>query len=258
MGLARLIWQVGLAGLLLAATSGCATLNRPRIQQSLKHAPAPASEAAAQAAYTIACPDVLRLVLPARPELDGLYAVGPDGRLDLGLAGQPRVEGATPAEAGRRIGELLRLPVDGVGVWVAEYRSRHVHLFGQVSGSPRSVPWQGPETVVEMLRRTGGLQAGAAVNEVHVVRSQVAEGRRPEVYRIDLKAILTRGDPSTDLRLEPFDQIYVGELRRSSLCRLLPPWLRPTFCRLCGLRNCPACECERAPVGRIGPVAADE
>lgn len=228
---------------LLAGLAGCAGPGRPQIQQSLRQGLNPIAQASAQAAYPIACPDVIRLHAPDRPEVAGTYAVGPDGRVDLGPVGQPRIEGTTPAEAARRLGELLALPPGRAEVAVAEYHSRHIHLFGQVNGSPRSVPWQGPETVTELLQRIGGLLPGAAVNEVHVVRSQVAEGRRPEVYRIDLHAILTRGDHSTDLRLAPFDEVYVGELKRSSVCKLLPPWLRPTFCHLCGLTGRTDCGC---------------
>lgn len=238
----------------LAVSAGCAGLPRPAIQADLKQAVNPVARADSRAAYAIACPDVVRVIAPGRPAAEGLRPVEPDGRVDLGRYGRPRLEGATPTEAARRVGEMVGLPAERVGVEVAEYRSRHVQLFGLVSGAPRSVAWEGPEKVVELLRRTGGLQPGAAVNEVHVVRSRVAEGRRPEVYRIDLRAIVTRQDDRTDLQLQPDDEIYVGELKRSSLCKLLPPWLRPTFCRLCGLTGKPDCGCGATSAGRQHPV----
>ena len=58
------------------------------------------------------------------------------------------------------------------------------------------------------------------------VRPNVAAGKRPEVFPIDLEAILLKHDRRSDLTLEPGDQVYVGETLRSSWGRCLPPWLR--------------------------------
>jgi protein involved in polysaccharide export with SLBB domain len=83
---------------------------------------------------------------------------------------------------------------------------------------------QGPETVVELLRRTGGLTPQAEPAQVHVVRPNVAVGRRPEVFPVDLEAILMHGDDRSNVVVQPYDHIYVGETRRSVLAKYLPPW----------------------------------
>ena len=122
--------------------------------------------------------------------------------------------------------DVLSVARPEVRVRVAEYQSRHLFLFGQVHGLRHAVPYQGPETVTELLHRAGGLTPGAALSEVHVVRPNVAAGKRPEVFPIDLEAILLKQDRRSDLTLEPGDQVYVGETLRSSWGRCLPPWLR--------------------------------
>ena len=76
-----------------------------------------------------------------------------------------------------------------------------------------------PTTVTETTRE-------AEPREVHVVRANVAIGRRPEVFPVDLAAILTRGDAKTNVPLQPYDQVYVGETRRSNWAKYLPPWMQ--------------------------------
>ena len=99
-------------------------------------------------------------------------------------------------------------------------------LCGPVAGHERAVPYEGPETVVAFLKRVGGLTRDAEPREVHVVRANVASGRRPEVFDVDLPAILTRGDEQTDIALQPYDQVYIGETARSNWAKCLPPWMQ--------------------------------
>src|SRR5207249_3939929 len=125
-----------------------------------------------------------------------------------------------------RVGTIVGMSRDDVHVRVAEYASRQVFLCGPVAGHERAVPYQGAEPVVEFLRRTGGLTREAEPREVHVVRANVAAGRRPEVFPVDLRAVLTRGDGTTNVRLQPYDQVYVGETARSVWAKYLPPWMQ--------------------------------
>ena len=89
--------------------------------------------------------------------------------------------------------------------------------------------------MLEVFHAAGGLTPGASPRNIQVVRGHVADGRPPEAFDVDLEAILSRDDPQTNLRLQPFDQIYVGQSRRASLEKCLPPWLRPLYEGLCGL-----------------------
>jgi protein involved in polysaccharide export with SLBB domain len=176
--------------------------------------------------YTIACPDVLELAVGPRPDLTGRTAVEPDGTVPVGPIGRLRVEGLNADEAAEQLASALHLSRGEVQIRVVEYASRQVFLCGPQAGHEKAVPYQGPETVVTFLRRTGGLSRDAEPGSVHVVRSNVAAGRRPEVFPVDLKAILTRHDEATDVRLEPYDQVYVGESARSNWMKYLPPWLQ--------------------------------
>jgi protein involved in polysaccharide export with SLBB domain len=224
----------GLAiGLLLLA--GC----RAHVQKALlNERPTPGHHQEVAANYQVGCPDVIRINLASLPfSRSYRQAVTPDGRVDLGPLGQPRVEGKTTAEIAVEVARLARVPPANVTVGIVEYKSKQVYIFGQVTGLQRAVAFQGPETVLDLLQRAGGLSAGAEVDEVYVVRSNVAEGGRPEVFNVELKDIVIKNDQRSNVRLEPFDQVYVGETRRSRLQKTVPPWLRPIFEWMSGLRR---------------------
>lgn len=185
--------------------------------------------------YLVGCPDVLEIHIDGRANVGGRCEIGPDGCVDLGQAGKVRVEGKTVGIAAQQIADAVDIPESLVHVRVADYRSQQVYLFGEVEGLQRAVPYQGPETVLDLLQRTGGITPGAAVGEVHVVRPNIAEGKLPEVYHIDLEAIVQKQDQRTNMRLQPFDQVHVGETRKSCLAKCMSPCFRPLFKKMCGL-----------------------
>jgi protein involved in polysaccharide export with SLBB domain len=179
--------------------------------------------------YQIGCPDVLLIDIADNSPRVLSKTVGPDGRIDMGAFGKLRVEGRSPVQIEALIAEELVLAPGLIQVRVAKYRSQQLFLFGQVVGWQRSVPYQGQETVLDLLQRIGGITSGAEPNDVYVVRAHIAEGGRPEVFHIDLQAIVEHHDQKTNLRLMPNDQIYVGETRQASIERIIPPWVRPFY-----------------------------
>jgi protein involved in polysaccharide export with SLBB domain len=189
--------------------------------------------------YRVGYPDVLGLSIKGRAELDGLYPIDLTGRIDLGAYGRPRVQGHTPAE----IAELVAFHASGepeeIRVTVAEYKSRRLYLFGQVRGWQRSVPYQGQETVLDVLQRVGGITPGAEPDDVHVVRPHLADGQRPEIFHVHLADIVVKHDYKTNVRVQPDDQIFVGETRQSRLERCVPPWLRPLYHAVWGAMSKP-------------------
>src|SRR5262249_4409135 len=121
--------------------------------------------------YAVVCPDVLDVVIAKHPELSGLHPIGVDGRLDLEPLGRPRVEGETVLEIASQLAEMTGSPPGAVKVEVAEFHAQWIYLFGEVTGLQRAVPYQGQETVVDLLQRTGGITQGAAPEEVYVIRT---------------------------------------------------------------------------------------
>ncbi|HEY1861990.1 MAG TPA: hypothetical protein VGG61_16630 [Gemmataceae bacterium] len=216
---------------------GCATNRRnldqamqtPRVAQSL---PTAVSEP-----YTLGYPDVLGVTIRGQADPPSPCVIGVDGRINLGQRGRAYVEGQTLDQAVRTVADQAAVPPNRVEMHVEEYKSRQIYLLGQVASLRRSVPYQGPETVADFLRRVGGIAPGAQPREVHVIRSHIQDGRSPEVFHVDLQAIFLKHDERTNVFLQPFDQVYVGETRRSRLTKCLPKWLQPVYERLLGLKS---------------------
>jgi protein involved in polysaccharide export with SLBB domain len=179
--------------------------------------------------YMVACPDVLQIHVEERGEFDGLYTVGPNGCLALGSYGAARVEGQTLPGVAQAVAEVVGSQPERVHVRVANFASRHLSLVGEVVGRHRTIPYQGEETVLDVLQRVGGITPGAEPTEIYVVRSHIADWQRPEIFHVDLQAIVMNEDQQTNIRVRPYDQIYVGETRQARIEKCIPPWLRPTY-----------------------------
>jgi protein involved in polysaccharide export with SLBB domain len=229
----RWFW-VGLGGLILFF-GGCAADRRQLDEALLSRREPTLSRNTVADAYIVGCPDVLEVSLTSFPHEVRKIPVDVDGRVSVGGGKQVRVEGLTVQETARVLERELGVAQEQLQVRVATYRSQQLHLFGPGIGSQRAVPYQGSERVVEMLQRVGGITPGSAPGDIHVIRYQVAEGLAPEVFHVDLPAILLRQDERTNITLQPFDQIYVGQRRSSCLESCCPPWLRPVYEWIWGL-----------------------
>ncbi len=222
--------------LLAAAAAGCSdsqflrrTCPPPPDPKAAAEAPAPT------AAYQVGCPDVLQVTFLDRPEWDALAVVDVDGRLPLERPGNPRVDGRTLGQIRADLAALAGCPPERVRVALAAPRSARVIVYGPVRGRARVVPYQGPEPVIDFLKRIGGLPPGSKLNQVYVIRPNVAAATRPEVFRVNVAAVLVDGDARTNVPLQADDQVYVGETRQSSLSRLMPDWLGVVYRHFTGL-----------------------
>jgi protein involved in polysaccharide export with SLBB domain len=242
-GEGRPLWQplrTPWLGWVLGLLAGCASVTDHFDRALMADQRPPADPAGAEDPYTVACPDVIQITVEDRPDAGGRLTVGADGCVGLGAAVRLRVEGLSTREITCRVSGQLGVPAGDVQVTVAEYNSRQVFLAGQIMGLQRSVPYHGPETILDLLQRVGGITRGAAPDDVYVVRSRLAEGKQPEVFHVNLRAVVLQHDSRTNLRLQPFDQVFVGESRGSCLKKCVPPILRPVYDLVCGLGRDPA------------------
>jgi len=215
--------------------TGCAT---ERATQAPLLTSVNAGRAGAETAgeYRLGCPDIVELRFTRNPEWNAIASVGVDGRLPLGKLGEVVAGGLTLLELRESIAKLGGLPVEEITAMLYEARSKYLTVFGPERNRQQNIVYCGPERVLDLLRRSRALQPGCSdPRELAVVRSNVAVGAPAEVIRVDLESIVERGDDSTNIVLQPGDQIHVGELRRSSLYRLLPEWLKPTYQKWMGL-----------------------
>lgn len=170
-----------------------------------------------------------------KPEWDAIVVIDVDGRVPLQNPGSVPADGRTLEEIRNDLAGLAKCLPERVEVKLSAARSAHVVVYGPIRGRARVVPFQGPEPVLDFLKRVGGLPPGSKLNQVYVVRPNVALATRPQVFRVNVPAVLVDGDNRTNVRLQPDDQIYVGETKQSSISRLLPDWLGTVYRRVTGL-----------------------
>ena len=221
---------------ILALAAGCSSTQflrhacpQPPNPKAAAEAPAPSS------AYQVGCPDVLEVAFRDHPEWDAVAVVDVDGRIPLTEPGNPRVDGRTLDQIRDDLAALAGCSTDRVTVSLAAARSGRVIVYGPVRGRARAVPYQGPEPVLDFLKRVGGLPPGSKLNQVYVVRPNVAAASKPQVFRVNVNAVLVDGDARTNVALMSDDQVYVGETKQSSLSRVLPDWLGTVYRRVTGL-----------------------
>jgi polysaccharide export outer membrane protein len=224
--------------LLPALPSGCNLIQtHQKVAEQLAIGPeAPVTrEQTAEEAYRVGFPDVLEIAIPRRPDCSGTFSVTPEGCISIAALGNPRIEGETSGAIARKLSEMTGLPSAEVRCQVRQHASSFVYVYGPVNGPERAVSYHGPESVVSLLRRMGGVQPGAKLKDIHVVRGNVISGQPPQVFNVDLEAILLKKDPKTNVVLQPFDSVYLGEMQRSKLGKALPEWLRPVYRKFCTL-----------------------
>jgi protein involved in polysaccharide export with SLBB domain len=213
-------------GGLLVALAGCA-FNRAHLNKAVlaDHTPA-AHTRDPEAAYQIRCPDVILLTVTSRPDCSGERPVGADGRIAIDGSVRLFVDGLTPAEVAAALVKQAGLPAGAVKVKVAQFRSQHLLLISPGSELQQVVPYHGPETVVDLLQRIGTIPEGSDLTDVRVIRAHVADAKPPEVFTVDLRAVVVAHDSESNIRLEPFDEVVLAQSQGSQLADCLPPWLQ--------------------------------
>ena len=224
-----------LVAVCLAVLGGCAG-SRTHLQQALLADQHPAAHTRdLEARYLVRCPDVLEVQIQGLPTCSGRYTVGADGCISLATGQSVRVSGQSVPLIARQVARQVGVPAERTHVRVADFDSQQLYLVGEVPAEQQVVAYRGPETILDLLQRVG-LATGSAPGDIRVIRGHVADGKPPEVFRVDLQAILIKHDQQTNIRLEPGDHVHVGERRPSRLACCVPPWLMPLYRALWGVK----------------------
>ena len=229
--------RIALLLLFVSLTAGCAGRGvRQRRAEAMPIATVPLPPVN-QPSYTLGCPDLLEVRFDDYPAWDVLASVDVDGTLPLGAAGRPRVEGRRLDEAREAIAKEARVEPGRVRVALVDPSAKFLTVHGPEANRQQMLVYRGPERVVELLQRLGALKPGCTdPRDIGVIRPNAAIGAAPEIFHVDFEAIFLDNDDSTNIALQPGDQIYVGETRRSSFGRLLPDWLMPIYKKLFRVR----------------------
>ncbi len=179
--------------------------------------------------------------LPGRP-ISGERLVRPDGKISLGFYGDVYVAGLTMPEVKEKIVLHLRkyLTDDALGlveidetagtrrsiqktnkpkmieprdsatvfVDVTAYNSKNYYVSGDVLITGK-LPITGNETVLDAINFAGGLMPTAAPQNIRLVRPAPPGACCEQVLPVNLAAITSGGDPTTNYQLMPDDRLIV-------------------------------------------------
>jgi polysaccharide export outer membrane protein len=233
-----------LALLAVFAACGCQTVRTPEEKIANSNIPNEFKKVS-MPDYVVEPPDMMIVevleALPGRP-ISGERLVRPDGKITLGFYGDVYVAGLTLPEVKEKIvlhlrkfmqdealglikvdgvtGEIIRdpktdLPIgieprdsDRVFVDISAYNSKNYYVLGDALVTGR-MPITGNETVLDAINYAGGLSPTAAPQNIRLVRPAPPGACCEQVLPVNLAAITSGGDPTTNYQLMPGDRIVV-------------------------------------------------
>ncbi|GAC1472052.1 MAG: hypothetical protein NVSMB9_18840 [Isosphaeraceae bacterium] len=223
-----------LLALSVALACGCQTVRTPEEKIARSNIPKEFTKVS-MPDYVVEPPDLMIVevleALPGRP-ISGERLVRPDGKITLGFYGEVYVAGLTLDEIKEKIvlhlrkylpDELLGLTIDPatgkpkdvppresdrVFVDVTAYNSKFYYVQGDVA-APGKLPVTGNETVLDAINYAGGLIPTAAPQNIRLVRPAPPGACCEQVLPVNLAAIISAGDPTTNYQLMPGDRLVV-------------------------------------------------
>jgi len=234
-------WLVLLA---CCAACGCQTVRTP--EEKIANGNIPREfQKVSMSDYVVEAPDLLLVevldALPGRP-ISGERLVRPDGKITLGFYGDVYVAGLTLPEVKEKIVLHLRkyvsdetlglIDVDPetaqpiidpktnqpkvidprdsnrLFVDVTAYNSKNYYVLGDVAVTGR-FPITGNECVLDAINFAGGLMPTAAPQNIRLVRPAPPGACCEQVLPVNLAAITSGGDSTTNYQLMPGDRLVV-------------------------------------------------
>jgi protein involved in polysaccharide export with SLBB domain len=202
----------GPAALALASVvvlAGCSTV--PTLPPAPME-PAPSTYVANLPPYRIQVGDVLEVRLLLNPELNEEVSVRPDGHISTTVVPDAIAYGQTPAELASALRGVYAHDLQNprVSVVVKSFAPTRVYVGGEVN-TPGEFVTVGPTlTLSQALARAGGTKLSSDDTAVFIIRRGPAD--KPEFLSTKWKALRTGNDPSADVRLAPYDVVYVPKL----------------------------------------------
>jgi polysaccharide biosynthesis/export protein len=168
---------------------------------------APAGNVPVPAGYVIGPGDDLEMQLYGNRNATVKLTVGRDGRVNVPELGPITVGGETFASARALLESRVERQMVGVhaSVSMGETRSIRVFVLGDAK-SPGSYTISGLGTITSALFAAGGVQPIGSLRNIQLKR------RGEIVRRLDLYAMLIRGDNTDDAKLLPDDVIFIPSI----------------------------------------------
>jgi polysaccharide export outer membrane protein len=216
----RAVGLVLLPAAVLAACSPVPTLPPAPME------PAPVTLSSDLPAYRIQVGDVLEVRLLLNPELNEEVTVRPDGHISTTVVQDAMAFGKTPIELGTYLrsqyGKELTNPK--LSVVVKSFAPTRVYVGGEVNNAGEFVTVGPTLTLSQAIARAGGTKLSSEDNSVFIIRR--GPGDKPEFLSVQWKAVRQGRDSNADVRLAPYDVVYVPKMGIAEVYQFYNQWLQ--------------------------------
>ncbi len=159
--------------------------------------------------YKLQVGDVVDVKLMLNPELNDQVVVRPDGMISTMVVGDVPAYGRTVSAIKKDLegGYGKNLTNPKVALIVRSFAPTRVYVTGEVY-SPGEFITVGPTfTLLQAIARAGGVKNSADTGNIVIIRHGASD--ESEAYRASYHNAVTGKDPASDVRLAPYDVVYV-------------------------------------------------
>ncbi|HEX4507933.1 MAG TPA: polysaccharide biosynthesis/export family protein [Alphaproteobacteria bacterium] len=193
-----------LAFAVLLLTAGCS----PTLDSAVDRPAAFAPWTDVAEEYRFRPGDEMDVRLLYNPEISDRVRVAPDGRISLALIGSVQAEGKTVDQLGADLRTKFAKEVRRPDVLVIgrQFESQRIFIGGEVT-TPGVITVPGRLGVLEAILTVGGFRDTAWLSQVVLIRR--SQNGQPMLRTVDLNALITTGQKSEDVPLQPYDIVFV-------------------------------------------------
>jgi polysaccharide export outer membrane protein len=156
--------------------------------------------------------DTLSLEYRLSPELNQTVTIGPDGFVDLSVAGNLKLSGLSLQEAHDLIIQRasVRLNTPELNLQLKDFQHPYVMVAGQVI-LPGKIEMREDMTALQAIMLAGGFKDSARETKIVVFRRLSGNSGMAEVRQLNLHRIHKTKQLEQDLSLEAGDIVYIPE-----------------------------------------------
>lgn len=162
--------------------------------------------------YRLHTGDTLLLQYRLSPEINQTVTIGPDGYVDLNVAGAVKLSGLTLGEAHDLIvqQDSVRLNDPELNLELKDFQRLYVVVAGQVM-NPARIEMREDMTALQAIMLAGGFRDSAKESKIVLFRRLNSKSDMAEVHVLNLHNLHKTSQLEHDMALQPGDVLYVPE-----------------------------------------------
>ncbi len=193
------------------------TSRKPHIQGAAEFNLLPQKPLAEE--YLVSPGDVLEVFVWQQPDLTRDVIVRPDGRLSFPLVGDVDAAGLNLTQLDQIITQRLKAYVrfPDVSLAIRRFGGTKTIVLGEVSTPGIYIP-TGDGRVLDVVAMAGGFKEHAVKDNVMLIRGGMAQ---PQIAKLNLEQLLSRGNMEENVRLQPNDIVFVPKRQINSILEFM-------------------------------------